>query len=148
MKETLYCNQCFHKWFPRGIGRPFLCPNCKDSKWDYLGENNKCEVCNRTFLIISTHHINGDHSDNDIKNKIRVCSNCHRAIHSLSDLKIKKHSRTRDYNTIKQLKIRHKILILRKKVRKPIFKLDQQIKEMEKEIYNMQMDNKLKNLIG
>gem|GEM_PF-1986817 len=34
-KPTRYeCKRCYHKWTPRGKGRPTACPSCKSGYWD------------------------------------------------------------------------------------------------------------------
>jgi len=113
------CNRCNHDWIPRTEKIPTLCPQCKSATWNKLKDYKMCEVCDRTFLKLHLHHKNGIHSDNRINNRIFVCSNCHRAIHSNSSLeyKIKKSTRIRDYSSDKDKGIRLKIIKLRKELK-------------------------------
>ena len=41
----------------------------------------KCYCCNRIYLKLEVHHINGDNKDNSEGNLIPICNRCHRCIH-------------------------------------------------------------------
>ncbi len=47
-----------------------------------------CKCCARLFFKLDIHHINGNHSDDREKNKIKVCRNCHYRIHRGIPVKI------------------------------------------------------------
>lgn len=37
------CLKCLHEWYPRNVGRPYECPNCKSARWDMV-PNKKTEL--------------------------------------------------------------------------------------------------------
>ena len=41
-----------------------------------------CYCCGRRFSSIHIHHINGNHHDDRKENRVKVCRDCHSAIHS------------------------------------------------------------------
>lgn len=43
--------------------------------------NKKCIICGKTFFVPYRHHIDGNKKNNDKKNLIIVCQNCHYFIH-------------------------------------------------------------------
>jgi len=73
------CFKCGHEWLPR-TENPRSCPNCKCRTWDIDGYT-KCEVCERNFIYLHTHHKDKNQNNNNKNNLIRVCSDCHGAIH-------------------------------------------------------------------
>jgi len=72
------CLVCGHKWTSKVY--PFMCPKCKSSNWDF-GNNIPCAICERTVLNPIIHHIDGVHKNNNLKNRLPLCINCHCAIH-------------------------------------------------------------------
>jgi len=128
------CLKCEHEWIPR-TDNPLSCPKCKSRNWDLDGYN-KCEICNRNFLRLITHHKDGNPQNNKEHNKIRICDDCHRFIHN----PLKKHgnkqylSRTRRYD--KTGEIRKKLIQLNnhwnksKKIKSQ--NIDQKISKMKK----------------
>ncbi len=73
------CNKCGWEWLPR-VKNPKCCPRCKSRRWNHEGYF-KCKVCDKSFLIISLHHIDGNHENNKKGNTILICDSCHIAIH-------------------------------------------------------------------
>ncbi len=82
------CLVCRYQWNPR-IDYPFQCSKCKSRCWDF-GNNIKCKICNKTFLIPYIHHQDGNHSNNIKENRIPLCNSCHAILHNsdFNDLRI------------------------------------------------------------
>jgi predicted Zn-ribbon and HTH transcriptional regulator len=39
---TFYvCERCGHEWYPRGAGKPTVCPKCKSPYWDKARQSPK-----------------------------------------------------------------------------------------------------------
>lgn len=41
----------------------------------------KCQVCNLKFKNLHVHHLDNNHSNNDVDNLIPLCKSCHRIAH-------------------------------------------------------------------
>lgn len=78
--KKLKCLKCGHQWLSRKEGRPLTCPNCKIPSWDRIGYL-PCKVCGKNYLILVTHHKDGDKTNNKKENLITICSFCHTHIH-------------------------------------------------------------------
>ena len=78
--KKLDCLKCGHSWNPRTNDRPLSCPSCKVRTWD-SEKYKECEICKRNFLLIATHHKDGNNKNNNPKNIIKICFDCHGAIH-------------------------------------------------------------------
>jgi len=91
--KKIKCFKCEHEWLPRSE-RPISCPYCHSHKWDVKGYV-KCEVCNRNFLNISTHHKDGNVKNNFKSNLIKLCSDCHSMVHNEPEPKTKTKGKTK-----------------------------------------------------
>lgn len=38
------CLRCGHKWFPRQVGRPMVCPGCHSPYWANTSKKDRGEV--------------------------------------------------------------------------------------------------------
>jgi len=56
------------------------CPKCHSKAWE-VGANYPCQVCGRIQLIPLLHHIDKNRKNNNKKNHIWICNQCHIAIH-------------------------------------------------------------------
>ena len=79
------CKSCGYEWNRRIRGDvksffPSNCRNCKSNTWD-IGDNVKCWACDKTMFRPIIHHIDGNHSNNESKNRLPLCGRGHRAIH-------------------------------------------------------------------
>lgn len=72
------CKVCGHQWKSR-IDNPLRCNKCKSLFWNKSETN--CEVCNRTIISPTIHHIDGNHKNNIGTNLMVVCQSCHNGIH-------------------------------------------------------------------
>jgi len=80
--EVARCLKCNYEWIPR-VPCPKKCPKCKDYNWAGRTVDLKiCKICKRNFIKLHIHHINGNHEDNRESNKIKICVDCHSAIHT------------------------------------------------------------------
>jgi DNA-directed RNA polymerase subunit RPC12/RpoP len=111
--KTYECKKCNHKWIPRKE-RPESCPRCKSFLWD-IERGGICQICKRHFLKLHKHHIDKNHKNNNKKNTILICEDCHSKIHTPEITKkiSNHHRRIRDYNSPE---IISKINKLRKKL--------------------------------
>lgn len=94
------CLRCEHEWLAR-IKKPLSCPSCKCRNWDTEGYV-KCEVCNRNFLNIATHHKDGQRKNNKKDNLIKLCVDCHSMVHR----GLRKIDRRFDDSTVMRSRIR------------------------------------------
>ncbi len=72
-------------------------PNWKDGKHvsyrNILRKNNIPETCifcgNNDKRVLAAHHIDENHRNNDLKNLVWICYNCHILVHNYKEEKIK-----------------------------------------------------------
>lgn len=50
----------------------------------------ECRICHRHFYNLDIHHIDGNHKNDVIENRIRICAKCHANIHHPSKNRGKK----------------------------------------------------------
>lgn len=74
------CLRCEHEWITR-MEEPKACPRCKSHLWN-VPYNTICNLCGKKVFIPILHHIDGNHSNNIINNRILICSKCHRLLHT------------------------------------------------------------------
>ncbi len=106
--ENFKCKKCKYEWIPR-MQKPKACPFCKSYRWDRDSSKSSCGICERNFLLINIHHINGDKSDNSKDNLIDVCVDCHSAIHYGFENKRRIRNYKGDFNSIEKIENYRKI---------------------------------------
>jgi len=66
----------------------------KDGKADSFEYPIKCNICKKHFYNLDIHHIDGNHNNNDLKNRILICKHCHAMIHKPSkEIKTKRNNK-------------------------------------------------------
>jgi hypothetical protein len=109
-----YCIICGYKWkeeLPLEVV-PAFCKRCHKTNWE-IGYNCICNICNRIVFVPTLHHIDGNHYNNRIDNRIFVCTKCHVKIHR---------GKNREYNDLL-------VYSAGKKIRRNYRKKKKQIKE-------------------
>jgi hypothetical protein len=71
---TIKCEKCRYPFQKKFLNS---CPKCKLLKTN----NFNCRICNRIFLKLCLHHIDGNHYNDKINNLILCCEKCHLQIH-------------------------------------------------------------------
>lgn len=48
--------------------------------------NSKCFICDRTYLCLEIHHLDGNSSNDNLSNALFICKKCHNSIHSVKEI--------------------------------------------------------------
>ncbi len=73
------CKLCGWEW--QSNNYPVYCQDCNTHAWD-VGDNVKCCCCKKTLMIPYIHHLDGNHKNNSLNNRIPICNYCHLAVHN------------------------------------------------------------------
>lgn len=80
--KRVFCSKECKRKFELSVFKDSFC--AAKNRLKYFGRMLKCEICGYSEHkeILGVHHIDKNHNNNDLKNLIVVCPNCHSLEHS------------------------------------------------------------------